>query len=310
MMKKSAEKKMKIGSLQKLEIKNGTAADISSSLFSVFEVQKIALLDLRILNDDRNDENIIYRRLKGKRIKLTPIDHGLSLPDTLELSNSNLCWYAWKQAKEPLEPELLDFVERLRPVEDIKLLSQKLDIRKECLLNLAIAEIFLKKCVSFDYNLYEIARMMYRDNEDIRSDLEKIVERSQFMFLTLSKSLPRDWFVFADIFKSPSKSKKFKPTAPDPAKQAKHRKRIYSEQLDEIKTTEHKLLKTIKSKSEFDSSKTNQKMKDFLLAPRDLTPKKTPFRELLMNSSKKKPKSDLPSKLPSFRKSLSFTDIP
>ena len=81
------------------------AADISYTLFSDFEVQKIALLDLRILNDDRNDENILYFK-KNKNIQLIPIDHGLSLPDSLAVCDVNLCWLFWKQVKNPICPEL------------------------------------------------------------------------------------------------------------------------------------------------------------------------------------------------------------
>ena len=37
------------------------------------------------------------------------------------------------------------------------MLSKKLDIRKECLKNVRIAEIFLKKCVIAGLNLFEIS---------------------------------------------------------------------------------------------------------------------------------------------------------
>lgn len=76
--------------------------DISSSLFSVYEVQKIALLDLRILNDDRHEGNILFKRIGSQKIKLIPIDHGLSIPDNLEVRDYNVCWYFWSQIKEPI----------------------------------------------------------------------------------------------------------------------------------------------------------------------------------------------------------------
>jgi hypothetical protein len=52
------------------------------------EVHKIAILDLRILNCDRNEANIlVVKKLiagpKGtvKSTMLVPIDHGLTFPD-------------------------------------------------------------------------------------------------------------------------------------------------------------------------------------------------------------------------------------
>ena len=78
------------------------------------EVHKIAILDLRMLNLDRNECNIlVQRQLKevtdlesslnlsaqsnkylGKEYerKLIPIDHGLSIPDTLQLQSWDLVW--------------------------------------------------------------------------------------------------------------------------------------------------------------------------------------------------------------------------
>lgn len=50
-------------------------------MFSVEEVHKIGLLDVRILNCDRNDENILIKKVNDKLV-LIPIDHGLSFPDS------------------------------------------------------------------------------------------------------------------------------------------------------------------------------------------------------------------------------------
>ena len=38
------------------------AGDYGSSLFSIEEVHKIAILDIRILNCDRNEENILVKK--------------------------------------------------------------------------------------------------------------------------------------------------------------------------------------------------------------------------------------------------------
>lgn len=52
----------KVGSLQRYVRANDTFEDISPSLLSTFEVQKIAMLDLRLLNCDRNSANILAIR--------------------------------------------------------------------------------------------------------------------------------------------------------------------------------------------------------------------------------------------------------
>lgn len=63
------------------------------------DVRKIAILDIRILNCDRNEENILVRKVavanvakrdspnKGKNyeLEMIPIDHGLSFPDKISI---------------------------------------------------------------------------------------------------------------------------------------------------------------------------------------------------------------------------------
>ena len=69
-------------------------------MFSKEEVHKIAILDLRILNLDRNECNILVRtkinpKTKKKVKTLIPIDHGFSLPDTLAVCSFDLAWLSW-----------------------------------------------------------------------------------------------------------------------------------------------------------------------------------------------------------------------
>ena len=69
--------------------------NFSSDLFHKDEVHKIAVLDLRILNLDRNACNILVQR-QGRNLKLVPIDHGLCLPDSLEISSYDLAWLSFE----------------------------------------------------------------------------------------------------------------------------------------------------------------------------------------------------------------------
>ena len=80
----------KTGSLQEYIQSNGTSDDFSTSLFSIEDVQKICILDTRILNMDRNEGNILVSK-ENSNLKLIPIDHGLSIPDNFNISDYDLC---------------------------------------------------------------------------------------------------------------------------------------------------------------------------------------------------------------------------
>ena len=63
-------------------------------------MHKIAILDIRIVNTDRHSANILIQKqsLAKKKLdfRLIPIDHGMCLPDSFELSEysflSTLDW--------------------------------------------------------------------------------------------------------------------------------------------------------------------------------------------------------------------------
>ena len=117
-------KKMKIKQLNKLPIKNikkeipkyknikKIEKDFSFSLYSVEQVHKIAVLDLRIWNCDRNEENILVikkNKKDGKNYyKLIPIDNSLSFPDCLKINNYELFWTGWVQSNIPFSKEMKD----------------------------------------------------------------------------------------------------------------------------------------------------------------------------------------------------------
>ena len=53
----------KYGSLQKFIEKSEVAANFSSNIFDIEQIHKVGVLDIRILNCDRNDENILVLKL-------------------------------------------------------------------------------------------------------------------------------------------------------------------------------------------------------------------------------------------------------
>ena len=190
----------KRGSCQKFMANNGVVSNISFNKFSTKEVQKIAILDMRILNCDRNEGNILFRRSPDtEQIELIPIDHGLSLPDTLELYDSDLIWITWPQAFVQIEPELLDYIKTLDPKSNFYELKNNLNMRSRCLRNFRIAETFLKKCAEAGLTLGRIAKLMYRSNETARSDLEKFVEQTEFIYKNICGTIGKDFYIGGDV---------------------------------------------------------------------------------------------------------------
>jgi hypothetical protein len=79
------------------------------------EIHKIAVLDLRLCNLDRNECNILVQEVKDKfngevSHKLIPIDHGLSLPDSLEICSYDLAWLSYKQAEQAFSQKTLNYI--------------------------------------------------------------------------------------------------------------------------------------------------------------------------------------------------------
>jgi len=92
-------------------VSRGSIENYSPSLFPVEEVHKIAILDLRILNLDRNLCNILVQskhpqceidrclvnpNYEKSCSRLVPIDHGLSIPDTLAVNSYEVAWLSFE----------------------------------------------------------------------------------------------------------------------------------------------------------------------------------------------------------------------
>ena len=98
----------KTGSLQQYIPFDYDAEECGTGLFSVEEVHKICLADLRYVNTDRNGQNLLVTRRKDGGTNLTPIDHGYCFPDALQ--ELFFEWMYWPQAKQPFSPSLLKSV--------------------------------------------------------------------------------------------------------------------------------------------------------------------------------------------------------
>ncbi len=99
----------KLGSLQEFVAHDCDTSEIGPSLFSLQDVHRIAILDIRLFNTDRHAGNILVQRPTGQgraklsalarlnqpQCRLLPIDHGFCLPEALEPPFFE--WLHWPQ---------------------------------------------------------------------------------------------------------------------------------------------------------------------------------------------------------------------
>jgi len=87
----------KSGSIQKFVENVGDATTFGSSNFCAEDVHNIGILDLILLNKDRNGENILVQKICDE-LHLIPIDHAYVLPNTVD--DIWFEWMTWRQAKK------------------------------------------------------------------------------------------------------------------------------------------------------------------------------------------------------------------
>lgn len=165
---------VKIGSLQRYVEHDADAADYGwTSGVSKEEVHKLGILDIRLLNTDRNETNIlVHVDEQTKRKRLTPIDHGLCIPSTLELAWCDWEWLDWPACKMSFSQTTKDYVLGLDIDADVMKLRKELGINELALANIRIAGKFLQKGVAQGLNLHQIATIISRADLDSPSQLE------------------------------------------------------------------------------------------------------------------------------------------
>ncbi|KAL4130251.1 hypothetical protein PRNP1_006465 [Phytophthora ramorum] len=169
----------KVGSLQEFVRHDDVVSDLAPNQFSTHQVHKIVLLDMRLLNTDRNDANILVRKRRSAttghaEYELIPIDHGYCLPQFLEIGWCDWCWYNWPQLQKPLSADDRAYVLSLSAQEDADRLTKRIPLRRACRRNMIIASMVLQKGVRADLVLFEIARIMCREDLDAHSTLEQL----------------------------------------------------------------------------------------------------------------------------------------
>ncbi|RLN47311.1 hypothetical protein BBJ28_00002317 [Nothophytophthora sp. Chile5] len=148
----------KVGALQAYVPHKDTADDVGSNLFSVADVHAIAMLDIRLANQDRHGGNILVveqspptiKQPSGKQFALVPIDHGACLPRVSALSETSFLWLLWSQAKQPFSAAALEYIAALDASRDLKLLETNIpkgyELEREAVLTLHVCTALLQFC--------------------------------------------------------------------------------------------------------------------------------------------------------------------
>ena len=176
------EKQIKVGALQKF-IKGEVVENFAEQNFAIREVHKIGILDIRILNCDRNSGNVLVSRDEYGRYELNPIDHGLSLPEKIEITRDSWVWLNWKQSKQPFDPYTIDFINKIDIEEDIKKLKSSLNFKQIIFENMRISHLVLKKCAQNGLTLHDIGSIIARPDFDTKSILEELMVQAESLGL-------------------------------------------------------------------------------------------------------------------------------
>jgi len=160
---------VKVGSLQQFIENDGDCSDIGANKFSVDDVHRLGIFDIRILNMDRNDENLLVKKTSEKEWKLVPIDHTYSFPNKID---SYFNWQYWSQAKKPFSSESLNYISSIDVLSDAQMLLNT-GIDEKSVQNVTGSTLLLQKAAKRGYNLFQMAAMVTGNNNDLVELLSK-----------------------------------------------------------------------------------------------------------------------------------------
>mmetsp|Transcript_13512 Transcript_13512/g.19929 ORF Transcript_13512/g.19929 Transcript_13512/m.19929 type:complete len:711 (-) Transcript_13512:27-2159(-) len=180
----STEKKneKKVGSLQTFVNAECTMDDLSPSKIHKDQIHKIAILDIRLMNADRNSANLLCkRRPDDGSLELVPIDHGFCLRSVCDVSWMDWCWLDWPQLKEPISQETRDYIMNIDINSDCRLLKETLNIQGGALDYFRASNKLLKDGISCGLSLYDIAILCCRNDNlgESPSKLEMLTDMAK-----------------------------------------------------------------------------------------------------------------------------------
>jgi hypothetical protein len=164
---------VKLGSLQQFVDNECASWDVGPAAFSVADVHRIGMFDIRTFNTDRHGGNLLCRptvQPQGKvQYDLVPIDHAYCFPTAL--GEANWEWLYWPQAKVPFTEDELRYIDSIDVDADVALLA-RFGLSKEALRVYRTTTTFLKKGAAAGLTLFELGKLCYRGRNDAPSQLE------------------------------------------------------------------------------------------------------------------------------------------
>lgn len=175
------------GSCQLYVSDSVSVAHLSSNDYDVFSnhsVRRMAQLDIRLINEDRNDSNMLVK----DKTEVIPIDHGFTMPS--ELDAVHYSWAEWKQAGTPFSEEERDYIFNLDLEKDRAFLIEEIGIEEKIANRLYVAAQLLKLGVIHGFNPNQIGSIMIKDsNSDYPPYFEVLIQR-------LIGREAREWTIF------------------------------------------------------------------------------------------------------------------
>lgn len=174
-----AHSRKKVGSWQEFVRTECSMDDLSPSKLSVDEVHKIAILDIRVMNADRNSANLLCRRNREHpdKFELVPIDHGYCLRSVADVCWFDWCWLDWPQLKQPISKRTKKFIQTLDIEADVRMLQERLRLPTMALDYFRASSKILKAGVREGLTLYDIAVLCCRNDNagEMLSPLEVLM---------------------------------------------------------------------------------------------------------------------------------------
>lgn len=169
----------KVGSLQEFAHAECTMDDLSFSKVKVEEVHKIAVLDIRTMNADRNTANLLCRRNPEDPdfFELIPIDHGYCLRTVADVCWFDWCWLDWPQLKQPVSEKTKNYILNLDIEADARMLKERLSIPERALDYFRASSKLLQEGIKSGMTLYDVAILCCRNDNagERQSKLETLI---------------------------------------------------------------------------------------------------------------------------------------
>ena len=162
-----------------------SAEDMGPSKYSVEQVHKIGLFDIRIFNLDRHAGNMLV----NSKTEIVPIDHALCLPPINCLGEAEFGWSWWQQCKLPFSLEISNAILNHSTLNDLNILH-RLGFEESSILTMMLSQLVLKRMVSNGLTLHEISRLFMRTSldENVPSVFEMFV-RNAIVYVSLRRRM-------------------------------------------------------------------------------------------------------------------------